>query len=116
STGHAPPVANPSPKPESRPVRSHEPAAPAAPLRNLSELSWRQRFHIRLTRLNGVVLVLLLTGVDVVFYEFAYQSEFRALQQRIRSTVDFLGRAIDAEVYEDIIRAPSVDKPLHKAL
>ncbi len=62
------------------------------------------------------MLVLLLTGVGVVFYEFAYHSEFRALQQRIRSTVDFLGRNIDAAVYEDVIRAPSADKPLHQAL
>lgn len=100
----------PIPTPESAAAQE------SAPLKSLADIKWWQRFHVRLTLLNGLVLVFLLGGVGVVFYEFAYHSEFKALRQRIRSTVDFLSRNIEVTAYEDVIRDPTIDKPGYKVL
>lgn len=87
-----------------------------SPLRSLEQLRWWERFHVRLTFFNGLVLLGLLTAVGSVFYFVVYDSEFRGLQRRISATVGLLARNIDPEVYREIIVAPDGEDPRHKAL
>lgn len=56
-----------------------------------------QRFHVRVSLFNGLVVFGILAVMAFVFYEIAYSTEFGALQQRIRSTAGILSRRINAD-------------------
>ena len=61
------------------------------------ELKPWQRFHVRLSLFNGLVVAVLLGAMSVAFYETAYQSEFTGLQERLRSTVTILAQSVDVD-------------------
>jgi adenylate cyclase len=71
---------------------------------------------VRLTLMNGIVLVALLSAVGFVFYDFAYASEFKALQDRIRATVTMTARMVDGTAMANAIRSPGGDEPAIRTL
>jgi adenylate cyclase len=70
-------------------------AQPPPPARSLRDLRWRDRFHVRLSFLNGVVMVVLLGAVGWVVYDLMFTTEFKGLQARIRATAALLARSVD---------------------
>jgi len=67
-----------------------------------------QRFHVRLTLFNGLVVFVLLTGMGVFYYEQSYAAELEALQTRIRSTALILSRSVDVA---GLSRLPATGEP-----
>ncbi len=85
-------------------------------MQSLRDLRWWQRFHVRLTLFNGLVMVVLLAGVGWVVYDLMFQSEFRGLQARIRATAALLARSVDPVRDESAIARPDPADPRHVAL
>jgi len=67
-----------------------------------------QRFHVRLTLFNGIVVFVLLTGMGIFYYEQSYSSEIEGLRTRIRSTVRLLAQTVDVPA---LARLPTSGEP-----
>ncbi len=56
-----------------------------------------QRFHVRVSLVNGAIVFAILTAVSVAFYESSYSSAFEDLRERLRTTVQVLASSLDAD-------------------
>ncbi|MFO0747241.1 MAG: adenylate/guanylate cyclase domain-containing protein [Myxococcota bacterium] len=75
-----------------------------------------QRFHVRLSLFNGMVVFAILTAMGFAFYDIAYSSEFKALQDRLRSTVSILSQNIDVDALAKLDLEHATDDPYWKTL
>ncbi len=93
-----------------------EPTQSARTARSIRDLRWWDRFHVRLTVFNGLVMVALLAGVGWVVYDLMFQSEFRGLQSRIRATAGLLASSVDPVLDASAIARPDPADPRHQAI
>ena len=98
------------------PTTAPVPPPPSAPPAAVTTVRWFDRFHVRLTLANGVVMAVLIAAMATVFYQLGVQAELGGLQGRLRATAATLALTTDAAAVAALDPDGAPDSPEVRAL